>query len=142
MVPAYITKKDDSVYYTGKGEFLIYIPEKYFDMSFAVANGEFINTMGILLYSTKESENSDPMSKLKPLKLPTMFNTKPGTIEKVRKLKLLNLDEADYRVLHYKKIKYIHHLSSLQEPLDQWRQLKPFEYLLKEQFFHLTHEAI
>lgn len=101
MHPAYITKKGDSVYYTGKGEFLLYIPEKYFDMTFAVANGEYINTMGILLYSVKETENSDPSKKLKQLKLPTMFTTKPGRIEKVRKLKLLNLDEADYRVLHY-----------------------------------------
>lgn len=101
MYPAYITKKGDSVYYTGKGEFLLYIPEKYFDMTFAVANGEYINTMGILLYSVKETENSDPSKKLKQLKLPTMFTTKPGRIEKVRKLKLLNLDEADYRVLHY-----------------------------------------
>lgn len=101
MVPAYITKKDDSVYYTGKGEFLLYIPEKYFEMKFAIANGEFIDTMGILLYSVKETENSDPIKRLKPLKLPTMFTTKPGRIEKVRKLKLLNLDEEDYRILYY-----------------------------------------
>lgn len=101
MVPAYITKKEDSVYYTGKGEFLLYIPEKYFDMSFAVANGDYITTMGILLYSTKETENTDPTKKLKPLKLPTMFVTKPGRIEKVKKLKLLNLDEEDYRILYY-----------------------------------------
>lgn len=101
MVPTYITKKNDSVYYTGKGEFLLYIPESYFDKTFAIANGEYIDTMGVLLYSVKESENSDPMKKLKPLKLPTMFTTKPGKIEKVKKLKLLNLDEDDYRVLHY-----------------------------------------
>lgn len=101
MVPSYITKKDDSVYYTGKGEFLFYIPEKYFDMAFAVSNGEFIDTMGILLYSVKETENSDPTKKLKTFKLPTRFTTKPGRIEKVRKLKLLNLDEEDYRILYY-----------------------------------------
>ena len=101
MVPSYITKKNDSVYYTGKGEFLLYIPEKYFDMRFAIANGEFIETMGILLYSTKESDKDNPIKKLKPLKLPTMFTTKPGKIEKVRKLKLLNLEEDDYRILHY-----------------------------------------
>lgn len=101
MVPAYITKKNDSVYYTGKGEFLLYIPEKYFDMTFAVANGEYIDTMGILLYSVKETENSDPTKRLKPFKLPTKFTTKPGKIEKVRKLKLLNLEEEDYRILHY-----------------------------------------
>lgn len=101
MVPAYVTEKNRSVYYTGKGEFLLYIPEKYFDRDFAVANGEFINTMGILLYSVKETENSDPSKHLKPLKLPTIFTTKPGKIEKVKKLKLLNLDEEDYRVLHY-----------------------------------------
>lgn len=101
MIPEYVTKKENSVFYTGKGEFLLYIPEKYFDMSFAVANGEFIETMGVLLYSTKETENTDPTKKLKHLKLPTMFTTKPGKIEKVKKLKLLNLDEEDYRILHY-----------------------------------------
>lgn len=101
MIPAYITKKDNSVYYTGKGEFLLYIPEKYFDKKFAISNGEFIDTMGILLYSVQETENSDPMKKLKVLKLPTMFTTKPGKIEKVKNLKLLNLDTEDYRVLHY-----------------------------------------
>ena len=101
MIPGYITTRGDSVYYTGKGEFLLYIPEKYFEMSFAIANGEYITSMGILLYSVKETENSDPSKKLKPLKLPTMFTTKPGRIEKVRKLKLLNQDEEDYRVLHY-----------------------------------------
>lgn len=101
MLPAYITKKGDSVYYTGKGEFLLYVPEKYFDMRFAVSNGEYITVMGILLYSVQETENSDPSKKLKPLKLPTMFVTKPGRIEKVKKLTLLNQNEMDYRVLHY-----------------------------------------
>lgn len=101
MINANIVKKGDSVYYTGKGEFLLYIPEKYFEMAFAISNGEYINSMGILLYSTKETENTDPTKKLKQLKLPTMFTTKPGKIEKVRKLKLLNLDEQDYRILYY-----------------------------------------
>ena len=69
-------------------------------MAFAVANGEYINTMGILLYSVKESENADP-KKLKPFKLPTCLLLNQVKIEKLRKLKLLNLDEDDYRVLHY-----------------------------------------
>ena len=118
MVPAYITKKNDSAYYTGKGEFLFYIPEKYFDMSFAIANGEYINTIGVMLYSVKESENADPTKKLKPFKLPTMFTTKPGRIEKVRKLKLLNLDEDDYRVLHYTNNGEDQIITSLSVPQD------------------------
>ena len=73
MVPAYIKEKDGSVYYTGKGEFLFFIPEKYFDMAFAESNGEFINTMGIILYSHRESENADYSKNLKPFKLPTVF---------------------------------------------------------------------
>lgn len=101
MIPAFIKEKDNSVYYTGKGEFLFFIPEKYFDMAFAESNGAFIDTMGIILYSHIESPNGDYNKNLKPFKLPTVFTTKPGKIEKVRKLKLLNLDPDDYRILHY-----------------------------------------
>ena len=101
MVPAYITKKDDYVLYTGKGEFLFFVPEKYFEMSFAISNGEYITLMGILLYSTKESENADQTKNLRQFKLPTMFTTKPGKIEKVKKLSLLGQESMDYRILHY-----------------------------------------
>lgn len=101
MVPAYFKKKGDSLVYTGTGEALLYIPEKWFDMRFAIVNGEFIDTMGILLYSQMSSKNSDPTKNIRQLKLPTRFTTKPGKVEKVKGLSLAGQEKMDYRILHY-----------------------------------------
>ncbi len=101
MMPAYFKKKDNAIYYSGSGEALLYIPEKYFDMRFAIANGEYIDTMGILLYSQVSSDKADPTKNLHILKLPTMFTTRPGKIEKVKGLSLMGQKKMDYRILHY-----------------------------------------
>ena len=41
-VPEYIKTKDEYVYYAGDGEFLLFIPEIYFERAIAVIEGEFI----------------------------------------------------------------------------------------------------
>ena len=34
--PSFIKKKEDTVYYSGKGEFLLFVPEVFFDRKCAV----------------------------------------------------------------------------------------------------------
>lgn len=101
-LPSYLKVQDESVYYTGTGEFLLFVPDSYFTKKIAVIEGEYVELIGILnqsiIYPPKEM---DVTKKLKPFYFPSRFVTKPGKIEKVKGLQLTKNYKSDFHVLHY-----------------------------------------
>ena len=85
-LPNGIIKKDESVYWAGKGEFLLFVPDFYFDMKLAVITGEFVSVLGVLNYAI--STDSNTYGKIRQFYFPSMFTTKPGYIEKIKNFAL------------------------------------------------------
>lgn len=99
--PGFLRVKDESVYYNGEGEFLLFIPEVYFDRSVSIVEGEYIETLGVLNYAIRKKENEDLSKKIKTFYFPSKFATKPGKIEKVKSFHITDHCIADYRILSY-----------------------------------------
>ena len=100
---SFIKKKEDTVYYSGKGEFLLFVPEVFFDRKCAVIEGEFVELLGICNYAIIENPNStsDISKKIRTFYFPSRFITKPGSIEKVKDFAISKDFTADYRIFHY-----------------------------------------
>lgn len=100
-LPGYLKVKDESVYYVGDGEFLLFVPEVYFDRKVAVIEGVYTEVIGILNYSVNPPKNN--LSKdLKTFYFPSRFITKPNRVEKIKDFAITKNYTADYRVLYYK----------------------------------------
>lgn len=101
--PAFVKKKGDTVYYSGKGEFLLFVPEVYFDRKVAVIEGEFVELLGICNYAIIENPNSkaDISKKIRTFYFPSRFITRPGKIEKVKDFAITKDFTSDYRIFHY-----------------------------------------
>lgn len=102
-VPAFLKRDGESLLFNNnEGELVFFIPEVYFTRKDAVMLGEYIQVFGVLDYAIKDGNGK--FGKLRPLKFPTVFITRPSEIEKVKNLKLTKTTEpADYRLLKYKK---------------------------------------
>jgi hypothetical protein len=102
-LPAYLKVKDESVYYSGTGEFLLFVPELYFNKrGIATTEGVYIELLGILNYSTISSADDKNYTKnLKTFYFPSKFITKPGRVEKIKNFAITKNYVKDYRVLHY-----------------------------------------
>lgn len=102
-VPLFLKRDGESlVFKNTEGEFIFFVPEVYFSRKDAVELGEFVNVFGILDYTI--ADKNGKYDKLHTFRFPTMFTTKPGSMEKVKNLKLTKYTEpADYRLLKYKK---------------------------------------
>ena len=46
-IPGFLAKKDHSIVFNGEGEFIFYVPEKFFDTKNAVAIGAYVSLIGI-----------------------------------------------------------------------------------------------
>lgn len=101
-VPSFIKKDGDVVTYNGNGEFVFFVPEKWFDINIAQTIGETISLYGILDYTI--ADDNGKFGKLKRFYFPSAFLTIPYAQEKVKGIKLTkNSPELDYRLLKYKK---------------------------------------
>lgn len=102
QVPSFLKRSDDSLLFAGDGELIFYVPEIYFDRKIAVINGEYVSILGVLDYAVFDKSGRN--SGLKPMQFPTVFLTKPRTIEKQRNVKLTKTSvQQDYRLLRYSK---------------------------------------
>lgn len=99
-IPSFIKVKDETVYYNGAGELLLFIPEVLFEKEIAVVEGEYIETLGVLNYAVVPKVG-DKVKKVKTFYLPTRFVTKPGKIEKVKDFAISPNYTADFRICHY-----------------------------------------
>lgn len=102
-VPSFLKRDGESLLFNNsEGEFVFFVPEIYFSRKDAVIMGEYVNLFGVLDYSI--TDKNGKYGKLMPFKFPTVFLTKPSSIEKVKDLKLTKTTEpCDYRLLKYRK---------------------------------------
>lgn|SRR5574344_341161 len=101
-VPAFIKRKDDSLLFSGEGEFVFYVPETFFERKTAEVLGENISIIGILNYTIFDKNGKN--NGLKTFNFPSRFLTRPSSVEKLKGVKIIkNSDPDDYRVLRYKK---------------------------------------
>jgi len=98
---SFLKRDNDSILFSGEGEFIFYVPEYFFETKNAVIIGEYVNILGILNYTI---ETNGKNIGLKTFKFPSVLLTKPYAIEKVKNIKLIkNSEEQDYRLLKYKE---------------------------------------
>lgn len=102
-VPPFLRRDGESLLFNNdEGEFVFFVPEVYFTRKDAVVLGLDVQLFGVLDYSI--TDKNGKFGKLKTFKFPTVFMTRPASIEKVKSLKLTKSTEAiDYRLLKYKK---------------------------------------
>lgn len=98
----FLKKKGETLFFNGEGEFIFLVPELYFDKGrkCAVIEGEYVHLLGTIDYTILRKNETDLTKRLNRFFFPTMFYTKPGKIEKVKKLNI-NGEEEDYRLLRY-----------------------------------------
>ena len=48
-IPGFLKVKGETVFFGGEGEFLLFIPEVYFDRTVAVINGEYVEPSRVFL---------------------------------------------------------------------------------------------
>ena len=86
-------------------ELVYYVPENFFNNTsknpIAKVDGEYISLIGLCLWTVID-KNGKP-GKFRSLKIPTMFNCKPYTVDKIKNEKLPGTAEAaDYRILRFR----------------------------------------
>lgn len=101
MLPAYMKKTGDTLYFKGDGELIYYVPEKYFNTNNAVVIGEYVELMGLFNYDV--FDKSGKARGLKIFNYPTMIKCKPTSMSKENAMLLKGTHtEMPYRLLHFK----------------------------------------
>lgn len=101
-IPAFLRKVENSYLFDDDGEFVFYVPEKFFDLNTAFVAGDYINILGILDYCIVDKNGKN--GELKQFRYPTRFLTKPYKTESLKGVKLIGSSRVqDYRLLRYKK---------------------------------------
>lgn len=101
-IPKFVKQDGDVLTYNGDGEFIFFIPEKWFDTNIAQIHGDLINLIGILDYTI--ADENGKFGKLKHFYFPSAFVTRPHAMEKRKGIVLTaNTPPLDYRLLKYKK---------------------------------------
>lgn len=103
-LPTWMKLKDESVYYVGPDEFVFFVPESFFEHKHAIQEGDVLHLIGILNWAiVKKGDNPAKYStKSKPFNWPTAISTRPGSIEKVKGLKIVESQKAqDFRIFKY-----------------------------------------
>lgn len=115
----FIKQKENTIFYSGDGEFVFIVPELYFDKGrkCAIIEGEFIRLLGTIDYTILKNNETDVTKRLKKFFFPSMFYTKPGRIEKVKDLNINGISE-DYRLLYYSDNNSDEIISNIKVPQD------------------------
>ena len=93
---------NDKVIFSGEGELIYYIPEKYFDIKAAETIGEKIAVIGMFSYAVFDKNGKRLI--LKPFNCPTMIECIPSSINKEANYLLEGTkEEKAYRLLHFKE---------------------------------------
>ena len=115
-LPNWMKVKDDALYYNGAGAFIFFVPETFFSHNHAIIEGEVVHLIGVLNWAIVK-DGDDPSSyslKSKPFEYPTAISTRPGKVEKVKGLKIVESQKPqDFRIFHYTNNKQDQILASL-----------------------------
>lgn len=92
---------NDKVIFSGEGELIYYVPEKYFEIKAAETIGERIKTIGMFTYAVFDKSGKRVV--FKPFNCPTMIECIPSSISKESNYLLEGTkEEKAYRLLHFK----------------------------------------
>lgn len=101
-IPIFLKRDGDAILFNGDGEFIFYVYEDFFQKEYAIIKGEYINLIGVLDYAIFDTNGKN--SGLKRFYFPSVFLTKPSSMDKIKNVKLIATQEPnDYRLLRYKK---------------------------------------
>lgn len=99
---SYIKKEGEKCIFSGDGELIYYVPEKFFDIGLAIPVGERMIMMGMCRYAL--FDNNGKKLKIADLKIPTTFECRPSLVTKETNYHLQGTKEQlDYRLFHFKK---------------------------------------
>jgi hypothetical protein len=99
---SFLKQDKEKVLFSGDGELIYYIPEKYFESKAAIVIGEVVETIGIFTYAV--FNKAGKMETMKLFDYPTKISCRPNSIEKVKDYHLTGTSEPKaYRLLHFKK---------------------------------------
>lgn len=101
MLPNYLKKDGNSIIFNADGQFVFYVPEMYFESKYAIVEGEFVTTLGILEYEVFNQAGKS-VTGIREFKFASKFMTKPSDIEKIKEAKI-GKETMDVRVLSYNK---------------------------------------
>lgn len=104
-VPSFCKLSGEKVLFNQEGELRFYVPENYFSdvkqHPIAEIHGQYVTFVGVCDWSLVDKNGKE--GKIMPFKFPSIFMCKPGSIEKVKGLKLNGTQARDYRIFHFKK---------------------------------------
>lgn len=101
-LPDFLKRDGDSILFNGDGEFIFYVYDEFFQKEYALIRGEYVNLIGVLDYAVFDTKGKN--SGLKRFYFPSVFLTKPYTMDKLKGVKLTASQEPnDFRLLRYKK---------------------------------------
>ena len=103
-VPPYLKREGEAlVFNKDKQQFIFYVPEQYFTTNNAMIIGEFVSLFGLIDYMIVD-DNGKSISGLKPFTFPSVFLSKPSSIEKIKEYKITKYAKPkDYRLLKFNK---------------------------------------
>ena len=121
--PPYLRREGESLVFNNpKGDLVFFVPEVYFTRKDAVELGDFVELFGMFSFAI-EDENGK-YDHLHNFKFPTKFMSKPGSMEKVKDLKLTKTTPpSNYRILKYKKDDIVVVSVKVAEDVDNMEQL-------------------
>lgn len=96
----FFKRSGEKILFSGPGEIIYYIPEKYFDLSVANFIGETIELFGIFTYGLYGANSKQ--IKLDRFKCPTVIQCRPSYINKDILQLIGSKEEQAYRLLHFK----------------------------------------
>lgn len=100
-IPNFAKREEDALLFNQDGYLVYYIPENYFG-NMTKIQGSYVKVMGSFYYQI--FDENDKGKKLSIFNYPTMFQCKPGKIEKKKQLVLgEDFVPSDYRLLYFYK---------------------------------------
>ena len=101
-IPSFLKRDGDTILFNEDGEFIFYVYEELFQKEYAIIKGEYVNLIGVLDYAIFDAKGKN--SGLKRFYFPSVFLTKPYTMDKMKNVKLTASQEPnDFRLLRYKR---------------------------------------
>lgn len=101
-LPSFVKRDGESIIFNEDGEFIFYVYDEFFQKDYAQVKGDLVNLIGILDYAVFDKNGKN--SGLKRFYFPSVFLTRPYSMEKMKNVKLTKTQESrDYRLLRYKK---------------------------------------
>lgn len=101
-IPDFLKRDGDSILFNKDGELIFYVYDDFFQKEYAIIKGEYVNLIGILDYAIFDEKGKN--SGLKRFYFPSVFLTKPYTIDKMKNVQLTKTQApTDFRLLRYKK---------------------------------------